>query len=113
MVPAAEPVASGQVYTISHVDGYRPESWDDFAGGIHLTLIGNGQHLDITDEVARTADSVRFYQKDLALPDRDIRAWTITASGTECFSRNRSQPFDPEPQPERRLALTAQKAGNA
>ena len=85
MVPAAEPVASGQGYTISHVDGHRPESWDDFAGGIHLTLIGNGQHLDITGEVARTADSVRFYQKDLALPNRDIRVWTITASGDSTF----------------------------
>ena len=85
MVPAVEPVASGHGYTISHVDGRRPESWDDFAGGIHLTLIGNGQHLDITGEVARTADSVRFYQKDLALPNRDIRVWTITASGDTTF----------------------------
>lgn len=87
MVPAAEPVASGQRYTISHVDGHRPESWGDFAGDIHLTLIRNRQHLDITGEVARTADSVRFYQKDLALPDRDIRVWTITGAGGLNVSR--------------------------
>jgi hypothetical protein len=85
MVPAAEPVASGQSYTISQVDGHRPESLDDFAGDIHLTLIRNGQHLDVAGAVARTADSVRFYQKDLALPDRDIRVWTITASGDSTF----------------------------
>lgn len=85
MVPAAEPVASGQGYTISQVDGHRPESLDDFTGDIHLTLIRNGQQLDIAGAAARTTDSVRFYQKDLALPDRDIRVWTITASDDSTF----------------------------
>jgi hypothetical protein len=37
------------------------------------TLIRSGQHLVVTGAVARTADSVWFYQKDLALPDQDIR----------------------------------------
>ena len=85
MVRATEPVASGQDYTISHVDGRRPESWNDFTGNIHLTLIRNGQHFDVTGQVARNADSVRFYQKDLALPDRDIRVWSITAAGDSTF----------------------------
>lgn len=32
-----------------------------------------------------TADSVRFYQKDLALHDRDIRVWTITQASDTTF----------------------------
>src|SRR6476659_3413409 len=33
MASAAEPVESGQSYTITHVDGRQPESLDDFTGG--------------------------------------------------------------------------------
>jgi hypothetical protein len=78
MASAAEPVESGQSYTITHVDGRQPESLDDFTGDVHLTLARNDQFLHVTGAIARTADSVRFYQKDLALQDRDIRVWTIT-----------------------------------
>ena len=85
MAPAAEHVASGQCSTISHDDGHRPQSWSDFTGHIHLTLIRNAKHFDVTGAVARTADSVRFYQKDIALPDRDIRVWIISASGESTF----------------------------
>lgn len=85
MVPAVEPVASGLGYTISHIDGRRPKSLDDFAGDIHLTLTRKGQQHDVAGAAARTADSVRFYQKDLALPDRDIRVWEITDLGDSTF----------------------------
>ena len=78
MASAAEPVESGQSYTITHVDGREPESLDDFTGDVHLTLVRNGQQLHVEGAVTRTADSLRLYQKDLALQDRDIRVWTIT-----------------------------------
>jgi hypothetical protein len=85
MVSAAEPVESGQSYTITHVDGRQPESLDDFTGDVHLTLARNDQHLHVTGAIARTADSLRFYQKDLALQDRDIRVWTITELDNSTF----------------------------
>ncbi len=85
MASAAEPVESGQSYTITHVDGRQPESLDDFTGDVHLTLARNEQQLQVTGAIARTADSVRFYQKDLARQDRDIRVWTITELDRSTF----------------------------
>ena len=85
MASAPEPVESGQSYTITHVDGREPESLDDFSGDVHLTLVRNGQQLHVTGAATRTADSVRFYQKDLALQDRDIRVWTITGRDNSSF----------------------------
>jgi hypothetical protein len=85
MASAAEPVESGQSYTITHVDGREPESLDDFTGDVHLTLVGNGQQLHVTGAVTRTADSLRLCQKDLALQDRDIRVWTITGRDNSSF----------------------------
>src|SRR6476469_2371784 len=85
MASAAEPVESGQSYTITHVDGRQPESLDDFTGDVHLTLARNDQQLHVTGAIARTAGAVRFYQKDLALQDRDIRVWTITELDDSTF----------------------------
>jgi ANTAR domain len=80
------PVESGQSYTINEVDGAQPQSLDDFNGDIHLTLARNGQVLRVTGTGGSAeADSVRFYQKDLTLHDRDIRVWTITRSGGSTF----------------------------
>jgi len=83
---ADEPVESGQAYTIEEVDGQQPESLADFDGDIQLTLTRSGQLLHVTGTGgSATTDSVRFYQKDLALHDRDIRVWTITRSGGSTF----------------------------
>jgi len=80
------PVESGQSYTVNEVDGTQPQSLDDFSGEIHLTLSRSGQVLRVTGTGGSAeADSVRFYQKDLALHDRDIRVWTITRSGGSTF----------------------------
>ena len=51
MASAAEPVESGQIYTITNVDGREPESLDDFTGDVHLTSVRNGQHLHVTGAV--------------------------------------------------------------
>ena len=85
MASDAEPVESEQDYIVIQVDGRPPESLDDFTGDMHLTLVRAGQHLHVTGAVARTEESVRFYQKDLALPDRDIRVWTITEQDDSTF----------------------------
>jgi hypothetical protein len=80
------PVESGQDYAVAEVDGQQPGSLADFAGDIHLTLTRSGQLLQVTGTGGPpTADSVRFYQKDLALHDRDIRVWTITRSADTTF----------------------------
>ena len=80
------PAESGQAYTINEVDGQQPQSLADFDGDIHLTLARSGQLLHVTGAGGTaTADSVRFYQKDLALHDRDIRVWTITRSESSKF----------------------------
>ncbi|MET0866330.1 MAG: hypothetical protein ABWZ98_18505 [Nakamurella sp.] len=80
MTSAADaPVESGQAYTIIDVEGRPPESLDDFAGDVHIKLVRNGHLLQVVGSCsAPAADEVRFYQKDLALHDRDIRVWTIT-----------------------------------
>jgi hypothetical protein len=81
-----EPVESGQAYTVNEVDGQQPESFADFDGDIHLTLTRSGQLLHLTGTGgSATTDSVRFYQKDLALHDRDIRVWTITRAAGSTF----------------------------
>ena len=85
MAFAAEPVASGQDYTISYIDGRPPVSLEDFTGDIQLTLVRAGQELQIAGAATRTAEAVRFYQKDLALLDRDIRVWSITEQGKSGF----------------------------
>src|SRR6476661_3271533 len=86
MVSPAEPVECEQFYTITEIDGRQPESLDEFSGEVHLILVRNGQHLHVAGSVARTAESVRFYQKGLALQDRDIRVWTITELEDSTFS---------------------------
>ena len=79
-------VESGQTYTVNEVEGQQPQSLADFHGHIHLTLTRNGQLVHVTGTGgSATEDSVRFYQKDLALHDRDIRVWTITRSSSTTF----------------------------
>ena len=87
MISTADPpVESGQVYTVTKVDGQPPQSLADFAGDIDLTLTRNGQLFQLIGAAARpTAGSVRFYQKDVAQHDRDIRVWTITEAGAASF----------------------------
>ena len=80
------PVESGQDYTVTDIDGHHPVSLDDFTGDVHLTLVRNGQLLDVVGSCSTSgAEQVRFYQKDLALHDRDIRVWTITSPGDATF----------------------------
>jgi hypothetical protein len=85
MSSPAEPVGSGQSYTINEVDGRVPNSLDDFNGDIHLLLIRNEQALHVVGNGTRQGNSVRFYQKDLALNNRDIRVWTVTAGDDYTF----------------------------
>ena len=82
---ADEPVESGQSYTVSAVDGNPPDSLDDFAGEIHLTLARNGRDLQVVGSGTRTPDAVRFYQKDVGLHQRDLRVWVITDGGNDGF----------------------------
>jgi len=58
----------------------------EFAGDVHLTLERNVQLLRIKGSgTPPAADTVRFYQKDVTLHDRDIRVWTIVRSGDATF----------------------------
>lgn len=49
MISAADvPVESGQGYTITDVDGHQPEFLNDFTGDVQLTLVRNGQRLQVS-----------------------------------------------------------------
>jgi hypothetical protein len=82
---ADEPVASGQSYPITEVDGRPPGSFDDFAGDISITVSRGNYNVRLVGEAARTAAGVRFHQKDPGPDDRDIRVWTITERGDGAF----------------------------
>jgi hypothetical protein len=83
---AEPPVESGQSYTVTEVDGHEPESLDQFTGDVHLTLARNDLLLHIKGSgTTAAAETVRFYQKDVTLHDRDIRVWTIVRSDDARF----------------------------
>ena len=73
-----EPVGSGLSYTVTHIDGHPPVSLGDFTGEVHVTVTKDGAPTQLIGVGGETADGVRFYQKDPALHDRDIRVWIIT-----------------------------------
>ena len=87
MPPTIEPpVESGQSYTVTEVDGHEPGSLTDFDGDVHLTLTRNDEPLHVKGSGTTPAeDTVRFYQKDVTLHDRDIRVWTIARSDDATF----------------------------
>jgi len=80
-----EPVESGQSYLIIAVDGQPPAGLDDFAGDIHLTLTRNGRELQVAGSGTRNPETVRFYQKDFGLHQRDLRVWVITDGGGDVY----------------------------
>jgi hypothetical protein len=75
-----EPVGSGLSYLVTHIDGHQPASPQDFTGEVQLTVAHNGAPTQLIGVGGETVDGVRFYQKDPALHDRDIRVWFITDS---------------------------------
>jgi len=73
-----EPVGSGLNYIVTHIDGHQPASLQDFTGDVQLTVTQNGAPTHLVGVGGETVDGIRFYQKDPALHDRDIRVWFIT-----------------------------------
>ncbi len=73
-----EPVGSGLSYIVTQIDGHQPDSLRDFTGEVQLTVTQNGATTRLNGVGGETVDGVRFYQKDAALHDRDIRVWFIT-----------------------------------
>jgi hypothetical protein len=82
---AAEPVASGQSYLITEVNGRPPGGLGDFTGAIQVTAVKDGQHLTLVGAATQTQGVVRFYQKDPGPDDRDVRVWTIVDQGSGSF----------------------------
>jgi hypothetical protein len=81
----ADPVASGQSYRITEVNGRPPDGLADFTGHIELTAVKDGQRLTLTGAATGTRCEVRFQQKDPGPADRDVRVWTITDHGGGLF----------------------------
>lgn len=80
MFSAADPppIESGQLYTVDEVDGAPPSSLADFVGDVHLTLARNDRQFHLTGAGTPSPEGdIRFYQKNLAQHDRDIRVWSI------------------------------------
>ena len=73
-----EPVGSGLGCIVTHIDGHQPDSLQDFTGDVQLTVIQNGAPTQLIGVGGEATDGVRFYQKDPALHDRDIRVWLVT-----------------------------------
>ena len=75
-----DPVESGLSYAVTHIDGHAPGSLDEFTGEVQVTVNKDGAPTQLVGVGGETANGVRFYQKDPALYDRDIRVWMITES---------------------------------
>jgi len=82
---AYDPVESGCSYHVAEVDGHRPKSLSDFAGGTRLTLVKGGVSHRLVGDGATTDGGVRFHQKDPGPDDRDVRVWVITDGGDGTF----------------------------
>lgn len=74
-----DPVGSGQLYPVTDVDGRTPLSLDSFSGDVCVTLIRNGNAVQMLGSGCSVAgDGVRFHQKNPGPDGKDIRVWTIT-----------------------------------
>jgi hypothetical protein len=78
---ADEPVVSGQGYTVTEVDGRRPEGLGSCVGERILTLVGNGLTHRVFGTGMEHSGRVRFHQKDLGPDGKDVRVWTISDPG--------------------------------
>jgi hypothetical protein len=77
---ADESVGSGQLYPVTDVDGRTPRSLDDFRGEVCVTLIRNGDAVQMLGSGSEAPTGVRFHQKDPGRDGKDIRVWDITAA---------------------------------
>ena len=79
------PVASGQTYDVTLVNGHRPHRLDDFAGDVEVTLIRDSQSLSLVGQGAVADGAVQLCQKERGSIDRDVRAWTVNERGDGRF----------------------------
>ncbi len=87
---ADEPVASGQQYPVTDINGRPPRALEDFSGenlsgDVCLTVIRNEKAVHLLGAGCPVDGSaVRFHQKDPGPDGKDIRVWTISegADGT-------------------------------
>ncbi|WP_447154152.1 hypothetical protein [Nakamurella sp. GG22] len=75
---ADESVGSGQLYPVTDVDGRAPRSLADFRGEVCVTLIRNGDAVQMLGSGCEAPTGVRFHQKDPGRDGKDVRVWTIT-----------------------------------
>lgn len=75
---ADEAVGSGQLYPVTDVDGRTPRSLADFRGAVCVTLIRNGEAVQMLGEGCEAQTGVRFHQKDPTRDGKDVRVWAIT-----------------------------------
>lgn len=81
-----DPVGSGQQYPVTDVNGRTPVRLTSFTGDVCLTLIRNGNAVQMLGSGCSVAgDGVRFHQKNPGPHGKDIRVWTITESTDGSF----------------------------
>ena len=78
---ADEPVVSGHGYTVTEVDGRRPEGLGSCVGERMLTLVGNGLTHRVFGTGMEHSGTIRFHQKDLGPDGKDVVVWTISDPG--------------------------------
>jgi hypothetical protein len=79
-------VASGRPYHVTACRGRVPSALGDFEGESEFTL-STGAQARVIHGVGRTqGDWVRFHEKDVAHPGKDVRVWHITQEADGGFT---------------------------
>ncbi len=85
-----DPVASGQTYLVTEVNGQPPNRLADFAGDVEVTLANGNSPITLAGEAAQVDGAVRLCQKERGPTHRDIRLWTVTEQDGGGFA---AEPF--------------------
>ena len=90
--PGDQPVASGQGYTVTEVDGHRPTDLSEFIGTTAITLLRDGHSRRLVGDGAATSGTIRFHQK------ARVRTTGTSGSGpSPTTAAARSSPSPPHP----------------
>jgi hypothetical protein len=89
---APDPVVSGRAYRVTSVSGSVPSSIEQFMEADSFTISMDGTETDVHGQGSENNDGVRFHEKSLQPPAKDVRVWQIdgrddvfTATATAAF----------------------------
>ncbi len=74
-------VLSEDAYTVTEVAGHAPDGLDDVVGATTVTVTRDGHDYRLIGTGARTAEAVRFHQKEIGSAGDEVLVWTIVDRG--------------------------------